>query len=165
MDEGARTADGAREYSERLTAPLRWFVQGTMLLATMWIALIVAVPLAVAWLVTALLAAIGYALLLRLGSARVRVADGELQAGRARIPVSLLGAAEPLDAEHTRRVMGVDADVRAFLVVRPYLKQSVRVGLTDPDDPTPYWLISTRHPQRLAKALDSARGTGGRTSS
>jgi hypothetical protein len=29
--------------------------------------------------------------------------------------------------------------------------------LNDPDDPTPYWLISTRRPKRLAAALSSQR--------
>ncbi|WP_229660490.1 DUF3093 domain-containing protein [Marmoricola endophyticus] len=162
MDEDATTAGGAQvasrgSYSERLTAPLRWYVQGTMLLATLWLAMIVAIPSVVAWAVTAALAALGYAMLFRLGSARIAVTGGELLAGRARIPVSLLGGAEALDAEGTRRVLGVDADVRAFLLTRPYLKRSVRVTLTDPDDPTPYWLLSTRRPERLARAVESAR--------
>ena len=25
--------------------------------------------------------------------------------------------------------------------------------MSDPDDPAPYWLVSTRHPDRLAAAL------------
>jgi hypothetical protein len=29
----------------------------------------------------------------------------------------------------------------------------VRVNLDDPNDPTPYWLVSTRQPNRLAEAL------------
>jgi hypothetical protein len=29
----------------------------------------------------------------------------------------------------------------------------VRVELTDPEDPTPYWLFSTRRPQRVAELL------------
>ena len=34
--------------------PLRWWVQGTMLVASLWLACIVAVPGAVAWVVTAI---------------------------------------------------------------------------------------------------------------
>ena len=149
----------SQTYAERLTAPLRWYVQGTMLLATMFIALIVSVSAGLSWAITAGLAALGYALLAWLGWARVEVADGELRAGRARIPVDLLGAAEPLGADDTRRVLGVDADVRAYLLIRPYLKRSVRVGVTDPADPTPYWLLSSRRPDRLAQAIEAARGT------
>ena len=31
-------------YSERLYVPLRWWVQATMLLATLWLAFVVAMP-------------------------------------------------------------------------------------------------------------------------
>ena len=66
----------------------------------------------------------------------------------------------PLDADATRRAAGVDADARAFLLLRPYLKRSVRVEITDPADPAPYWLVSTRHPDELAAALQSATDPG-----
>ena len=36
---------------------------------------------------------------------------------------------------------GVDADARAYLLLRPYLKRAVQVDLADPADPTPYWLL------------------------
>jgi hypothetical protein len=29
----------------------------------------------------------------------------------------------------------------------------VRIEVLDPDDPTPYWVVSTRHPERLIAAL------------
>ena len=57
-----------------------------------------------------------------------------LHAGPAHIALDLLGPAEPLDAEETRRVHGVDADARAFLLTRPYLKRSVQVPVHDPAD-------------------------------
>ncbi|WP_134738927.1 DUF3093 domain-containing protein [Nocardioides sp. 503] len=147
-------------YAERLKVPLRWWVQGTMLVATLWLALVVAVPGPVAWVVTALAMALLAGALLSYGSARVVVADGQLRVGRAHIEVGHLGAATPLDAEQARRAAGVDADARAFLVLRPYLKRAVRVVIADPADPTPYWLVSTRHPERLAEALAHARGAG-----
>jgi hypothetical protein len=33
----------------------------------------------------------------------------------------------------------------------------VRVEVSDAADPVPYWLVSTRRPQRLAAALQAAR--------
>jgi hypothetical protein len=33
----------------------------------------------------------------------------------------------------------------------------IRVWVDDPADPVPYWLVSTRSPQRLAAALEAAR--------
>ncbi|WP_030485770.1 DUF3093 domain-containing protein [Nocardioides aequoreus] len=147
-------------YSERLHVPLRWWVQAIMLLATLWLAFVVAMPAWAAFAATAaLLASVG-GLLLWVGSAVVRVADGELRAGPASIPVALLGEPEALDPEATRRVHGVEADARAYLLTRPYLKRAVRVPVLDPQDPTPYWLLSTRRPQRLAAAIDGARRAG-----
>ena len=145
-------------YSERLHVPLRWWVQATMLLASIWLAFVVAMPAWAAWASTGALVAITVALFVWVGSARVAVRDGVLHAGRAHIAVDLLGPVEPLDADQTRRVHGVEADARAFLLTRPYLKRSVKVAIADPDDRTPYWLVSTRHPRELAAAL-----TGGPT--
>jgi hypothetical protein len=39
------------EYAERLTVPLRWWVQGTMLVATLWLAVVVAMPVVAAAIV------------------------------------------------------------------------------------------------------------------
>ena len=92
------------------------------------------------------------------GSARLAVADGEFRAARAHIALEHLGPAEALDAEATRLAMGPEADARAFLVMRPYLKRAVRVPVTDPADPTPYWLVGSRHPDALAAALNASSG-------
>jgi hypothetical protein len=147
-------------YAERLSVPLRWWVQGVMLLATFWLAFVVAIPGPLPWVLTAILGAVLVAVLVSYGSARLSVADGVFAAGRARIDVTHLGAAEALDAEQTRRAAGVDADARAFLVLRPYLSLGVKVAVQDAADPAPYWLVSTRNPQALAAALNHLSGRG-----
>lgn len=141
------------DYAERLTVPLRWWVQGTMMVATIWLALVVAVPLAVAWAVTGAAMALLAGLFVAYGAARVSVDGGVLRAGRAHISTDFVGAVRALDAEAMRLQAGRDADARAHLVLRPYLKRGVRVDITDPADPAPYWLISCRRPERLAAAL------------
>ncbi|WP_408895590.1 DUF3093 domain-containing protein [Nocardioides sp. R1-1] len=153
MSESAR-------YQERLRVPLRWWAQGTMLVATLWLTLIVALIGHAAWLAWAVtgLVMLGMAAGLRsYGAARVEVADGWFRAGRARIELAYVGTAEALDAERTRRVAGPEADARAYLLLRPYLRQSVKVEITDPADPVPYWLVSSRHPRALAGALNAVR--------
>ena len=141
------------EYDERLGVPLRWWVQGTMLVASLWLATVVALPGIGAWIVTALALGLLALAFLSYGSARIRVAGGVLHAGRAHIAAAHVGAVHALDAEETRLTAGRDADARACLLLRPYLKRSVRVEITDPADPAPYWLLSTRHPDRLARAI------------
>lgn len=140
-------------YAERLGVPLRWWVQGTMLVATLWLAVVVAVPGPAAWITTAVaLAALGGGLW-SYGNARVSVAGQTFRAGRAHLPAIYIGAVTALDADQTRRAAGIEADARAYLLLRPYLKRAVRVEVTDPADPTPYWLVASRQPERLAAAL------------
>lgn len=140
-------------YRERLHVPLRWWVQATMFLATFWLALTVAMPGWLAWSASAALLLGVYGIFAWLGSPEIEVRDGVLHAGTARIPLEHVGAVQALDRDATRRVHGVDADARAFLLTRPYIASAVKVAVDDPDDPTPYWLISSRHPRQLATAL------------
>ena len=141
------------QYSERLRVPLRWWVWATMLLATFWLAFIVAVPEWIAWAGTGVLVAATYSLFVWVGNARTEVRDGVLYVGPARIELRHLGAVEALDKDATRLVHGRDADARAFLHTRPYISRAVKIEIADPADPTPYWLVSTRHPRTLAAAL------------
>ncbi len=133
--------------------PLRWWAALLAVGATVLLATAVAIPLWAAVLVTAVLVGGLGAMLASYGSARLRLRDGVLVAGRAHIPVSLLALPESLDAERTRSVAGPDADARAYLLLRPYLPRAVRVEVRDPHDPAPYWLLSTRRPDELAGAL------------
>ena len=142
-------------YDERLGVPLRWWVQGVMLVATLWLALVVALPAALAWGFTAVALALLALLLVSYGNARVSVDGGWFRAGRARIEGVHLGAVAALDPEETRRVAGPEADARAYLLLRPYLKRAVKVEITDPADPAPYWLVGTRRPEALARAVRS----------
>ena len=145
-------------YDERLGVPLRWWVQGTMLVATLWLAVVVAVPGAIAWVVTAIALALLAAGFWSYGTrTRVTVTGDTFRAGRAHIEGRHLGTATALDAGATRWCAGPGADARAFLLLRPYLKRAVRVEIDDPADPTPYWLVSTRHPEDLARALSALR--------
>ena len=148
-------------YDERLGVPLRWWALATMFLASMLLAFLVATPTWVALTGTALLSAALLGGFWRYGKARVTVRDGLLTAGRARISVEHVGAVQALDADATRRLAGRDADARAYLLLRPYLRRAVRIAIVDPADPTPYWLVSTRRPVRLAAALtDATQSTG-----
>lgn len=145
-------------YRERLHVPLRWWVQATMFLATVWLAFIVALPGWLAWGATVAMLAFVYGMFLWIGGVTIEVRDGVLYAGPARIALQHLGTPEPLDKDETRRVLGVDADARAYLVTRPYVSRAVKVPIEDPADPCPYWLLSTRHPRQLAAALARVEG-------
>jgi hypothetical protein len=151
-------ATGSECYGERLTVPLRWWALTTMFLASLLLAFLVAMPAGIAFLLAGVVTAIIVSVLAAYGSAYVVIQDGTFRAGRAAIPVRFLSAPQPLDASQTRRTAGVEADARAYLLLRPYVPRAVRVRVMDPADPTPYWLVSTRHPETLTAALTGAIG-------
>ena len=148
------------DYAERLTVPLRWWVQGTMLVASFWLAFIVAIPEVVAWSIAGGAVAVMVTLFVGYGRPRVAVHDGILRAGPAHIGLEHVGEVTALDSDDVRRQAGVDADARAYLLLRPYLKRGVRIEITDPADPAPYWLVSCRRPEALVTAVRVGRTAG-----
>lgn len=147
------------DHRERLSAPLSWWV-GTAGFAVTWGWLFLVILGQSAALIAAavVFAAVGL-LLQRYGSVSVAADANGLSAGASRLTPSFVGAVEVLDPEQYRHQLGAGADVRAHLVTRPYLDRGVLVRVHDPADPTPYWLISSRHPDQLAAALLTHRST------
>ena len=146
------------DYSERLLpGPLGWALV-LMIAAFMALALYPVNP-TIAFSAGVLVAIVGVVVIL-VTTPRVEIAGGELRAGPAHIPVALLGAARALDATETRVELGVGLDARAYVCLRAWARTAVRVEVEDPDDRTPYWLVSTRHPHALAGAITAAREPG-----
>jgi hypothetical protein len=92
-----------------------------------------------------------------LGRIRVSLSGGEFRVDDARLPVSFIADVVALDANGRREVLGVGANPLAFVVQRPWIGGAVQVLLDDPADPTPYWVVSTRHPVELATVLLAAK--------
>lgn len=110
-----------------------------------------------AWLPYLVTIPLALLLLWRFSSARVEVRDGELWAGEAHLPLRHAGETQIIPANFKRKVLGPAFDPAAFALHRSWVGPMVWIELTDPDDPTPYWLISTRHPEELVAALLSDR--------
>jgi hypothetical protein len=83
----------------------------------------------------------------------VEVDDQLFVAGRARLPLGVVAAATAFTGVEAGALRGVQLDARAWLLLRGWIPGVVKVQLDDPSDPTPYWLVSTRHPEQLAAAL------------
>lgn len=143
-------------HDERLTAPRSWWAIAVL---TGLACALMTLPLGTLPLLAGLVGGTALAgmLVSSYGSARVRVVNGALAAGEARIPVTALGEPVVLDAEEARAWRTYKADTRAFMLLRSYVPTAVRVAVTDPADPTPYVYVSTREPEALAAAIRSAR--------
>lgn len=144
-------------YAERLTLPWWLWLAGTGLAALLAAELWMGVGGMRAWLPFAVLLPLALAGLGWFGRIRVAVSGGELLVDDARLPARFVADAIALDASGRREVLGVGADPLAFVVQRPWVAGAVQVVLDDPDDPTPYWVVSSRHPVRLADAILAAR--------
>ncbi len=97
------------------------------------------------------------AVLLLASSPVITVEDGFLRAGRAQISVAHLGKIEKFDGQEATQQRGPLLDARAHLLIRGWVNTILRINLTDPNDPTPYWIISTRKPEQLANAITRAQ--------
>ncbi len=138
---------------ERLHVPVTWWLLGSLFVVAVGWAFFVATPALVA------LAAAGVALVIVVwtlsgyGALEVSTSSAGLRAGRATLPWRHLGTVTPLAGSRLRDTLGVEADARAYLVVRSYCHQAVKVEVVDDVDPTPYWVVSTRHAEQLAAHL------------
>ena len=83
----------------------------------------------------------------------VWVTDGKLIAGKAQIPLSLLGKSEVVTKESIFLERGPKLSPTAFRLFQGSIRTALKIEVDDPSDPTPYWLISTRKPQELQRAL------------
>lgn len=89
----------------------------------------------------------------------VEVTSDTFIAGRARLPIEHAGRVTSYHADEATLERGQRLDARAWLLLRGWVDPVVKVKLNDPQDPTPYWLVSTRHPERVAEAIAQARQT------
>jgi hypothetical protein len=102
---------------------------------------------------------IGLCLLLcwRFSAATVQVRDGELWVGQAHLPLEFVGEVQIVPPAAKRKVLGPAFDPAAFALTRSWIGPMVWVEVRDENDPTPYWLISSRKPEKLVTALTEGR--------
>jgi Protein of unknown function (DUF3093) len=92
-----------------------------------------------------------------LGRSSLEVRGGELRVRGAHLPLDYVTGVIALDERTLRRVVGREGDPAAFVSVRPWIGPGVQLWIDDDEDPTPYWLLSSRHPDALVKAVRAAR--------
>ena len=145
-----------RTYDEVLGPPLALWVAVWLGSAALGLTVLVALG-PIPGLAALLVPGVALSVVLVRSSAPVRVEGGDLVAGRARIPVALLGPVEVLDAEAARRVRGPESDPAAYHLIRGWVSGGVRAAVRDEADPTPYWFVASRTPAALAAAIEAAK--------
>lgn len=85
----------------------------------------------------------------------IRVRKTSFSVGRASIPRNLLGKIDQIPKDRIFQERGPNLDPAAFKVFQGTVKTALKIPIKDSNDPTPYWIISTRKPAQLATVLDA----------
>jgi len=173
----ARTAG----YYERLRTPWWWYLAAVGVSVLLGLEFAVAIPGWIAWTPFAILLPGTLLTVWRLSSGSVSVDGATLRAGDRSMPVTDIEQAVDLSAAELRRLVGRHGDPLAFTYIRSWVGPGVQVVLRPPATPRagaaiagepadsqpadarpaeripePYWVLSTRHPDRLLAALQAA---------
>jgi len=146
-------------YAERLSVPWWLWLLGLAGAAFAAAEVYLGAPGLATWLPYVILLPLTALGLWWAGRIRVAVRDGELWVDDAHLPVRYVAEVGVLNAAGKRAAFGPRADPLAFVVQRPWVPGAILVVLDDPADPTPYWVVSSRRPERLARALLAALPT------
>lgn len=95
------------------------------------------------------------AVLLVRSTPAITVTASTLRVGGATIERSFLGTATAFRGAEATAERGTRLNGLAFLCIRGWVDPVVRIEITDPTDRTPYWLTSTRYPEKLVAALQA----------
>lgn len=161
----ATAADGDIIYRERLWVP--WWYWALAIPAIIVCTAQIAFNRSIIWLIIggSIITLIGLWILVTLSQTKVSVeVDGSgerwLHAGTAVLPASVVSKSLVVPESAHRNALGRQLDPAAFLVTHSWVRTMVLLVLDDPEDPTPYWLVSTRKPEEL---LDAFLGTDRRS--
>ena len=165
-------------YFERLRTPWWWYLAALGVSALLGLEFAVAIPGRVAWVPFAILVPASLLVVWRLSSGSVSVDGATLRAGARTVPVTEIDQAVDLSPPELRRLVGRHGDPLAYTYIRSWVGPGVqlvlqpgsrvvpqhRPGGQEPaaDDLAdlrfvePYWVVSTRHPDRLLAALHAA---------
>ncbi len=142
-----------KAYTERLTCPWWLWLPVAALAGVLALEVGLGAPGMRTWLpLAAVLTLVGIGVWW-LGRIRISVTESAFLVDDANLPRSVIADVIPLDGAQKRLILGAAADPLAFVIQRPWIPGAVQVVLDDPDDPTPYWVISSRRPEELAVAL------------
>ncbi|WP_026554258.1 DUF3093 domain-containing protein [Arthrobacter sp. 35W] len=153
MSQASPQSPAAPIYSEKLWPnPWIWLIVAG--LSGAGILVMAPISMMAGYLTAVVLFAI-QAVLLITSTPRIEVSADSLQVGRAHIERKFIGRVESFTGEDATAQRGTKLNGLAYLCIRGWISPVVKIEITDPSDPTPYWLASSRRPEQLKAALAS----------
>ena len=148
-------SSGESEFSETRRWPLWLWIFLLFLAASLSFAVWVALGLRDAIIISVL--QFGLLLLANLTSGlKIELKAEWLHVGKAEIEIAFISKVSTLNSEQMRQARGAQLDPAAFLALRFWVSTGIKIEVSDPRDPTPYWLISTKAAEKLQLTLDRA---------
>jgi len=83
----------------------------------------------------------------------IEIDDIELRVGKAHIDKKFCGEVTVLTPAQMSLTRTREADPAAYLAIRFWTAHGVKIMINDDRDQTPYWLVTSKHGDELAKAL------------
>ena len=80
--------------------------------------------------------------------------DGNvLRVGGAAIELQYLGEIEVLDRQQMQHFLREGFNPRAFYAMRFWVKTGIKISIVDSRDPTPYWVLSSKHTAETVRLI------------
>jgi hypothetical protein len=153
---GAESGIDTPVYRETLRTPWWWYLVGLVVASLLAGEFRIAGLHLTIWIPFGTLLPLSVIIVWWLGRSRLEISGGEVRIRRAHLPLRYVSGSIALDARTLRRVVGREGDPAAFVSIRPWIGPGLQLWLDDPEDPTPYWVVSSRHPDRVIAALRAA---------
>jgi hypothetical protein len=84
----------------------------------------------------------------------IEVTADSLRVGPAHIERKYISAVTSLTSEEMRVLRGPKINTAAYMQIRFWISTGVKIIISDPQDLTPYWLVSSKKAHQLAGALN-----------
>ncbi|ADG97439.1 conserved hypothetical protein [Segniliparus rotundus DSM 44985] len=142
-------------YREQLWVPWWWWPLGVVVSGSVAYTVSLAFRPFPYWIPALVCAGIAVLAMFGLSRQWVEVDDsGELRVGKAHIPLALTSRCALIGPREKSAALGRQLDPAAFVAHRSWVPALVLVVLDDPSDPTPYWLFSSAHPEKLIEVIE-----------
>lgn len=161
IDPAPRQAPGV-SYRERLRTPWWWYLAGVVVGVLLGAEFDFVMPQSLVGLPVLISVLLAIGVVWRLSSSTVSVIDGRVVAGTRSLPVDEVAQLFPLSYHQLRQLVGRHGDPLAFTFIRSWVGPGIQLVLepapaADDRLAEPYWVLSTRHPDRFIEAVLSAK--------
>jgi hypothetical protein len=142
-------------YVERVLPSLSFYVAGLFLpFGLFLVSLPFSIELGLIAAIGSYLAVVGVSYLL---APKIMLTDSLLHVDKASIAAEHLDQASVIERKDQFLERGHKLSTLAYTRFQIGVKGLVKITLQDEKDPTPYWLVATRHPEVLAGHLNAKR--------